>query len=78
MPAWLRVLNRINPLTYAVDPMRRLVFDHLDISDTARRRLAPGVTWWGWRVRSLLEAGIVLALGLATLAVAIFQFNRTE
>ena len=78
LPTWLRVLNRLNPLTYAVDPMRRLVFDHLDISDAARRRLAPGVTWWGWRVPSLAEAGIVLALGLAMMAVAIFQFTRTE
>jgi ABC-2 type transport system permease protein len=78
LPTWLRVLNRLNPLTYAVDPMRRLVFDHLDISDAARRRLAPGVTWWGWRVPSLAEAGIVLTLGLALLAVAILQFSRTE
>jgi ABC-2 type transport system permease protein len=78
LPIWLRVLNRLNPLTYAVDPMRRLVFDHLDISDAARHRLAPGVTWWGWRVPSLVEAGIVLALGLAMLAIAIFQFTRTE
>ena len=78
LPTWLAVLNRVNPLTYAVDPMRRLVFDHLDISDAARHRLAPGVTWWGWPVPSLVEAGIVLALGLAMLAVAIFKFTRTE
>ena len=78
LPTWLGVLNRLNPLTYAVDPMRRLVFNHLDISDAARRTLAPGVTWWGWRVPSLAEAAIVLALGLAMLAVAIFQFTRTE
>ena len=78
LPTWLGVLNRLNPLTYAVDPLRRLVFDHLDISDATRRRLAPGVTWWGWRVPSLVEAVIVLALGLAMLAVAIFHFNRRE
>ena len=78
LPTWLGVLNRLNPLTYAVDPMRRLVFDHLDISEAARRTLAPGVTWWGWRVPSLVEVGIVLALGLAMLAVAIVRFTRTE
>jgi ABC-2 type transport system permease protein len=78
LPSWLGVVNRLNPLTYAVDPMRRLVFDHLDITETARHRLAPGVTWWGWPVPSLVEAGIVLALGLAMLAIAIFQFTRTE
>jgi ABC-2 type transport system permease protein len=78
LPTWLGVLTRLNPLTYAVDPMRRLVFSHLDISEAARRTLAPGVTWFGWRVPSLLEAAIVLALGLAMLSVAIFQFTRTE
>jgi ABC-2 type transport system permease protein len=36
LPGWLAFLNRIDPLTYAVDPMRRLVFAHLDISQAAR------------------------------------------
>ena len=78
LPAWLGVLNRLNPLTYAVDPMRRLVFDRLDASESARNTLAPGVTWWGWPVPALVEVAIVLALGLAMLAVAIVRFTRTE
>lgn len=78
LPGWLDVLTRLNPLTYAVDPMRRLVFSHLDISDAARQTLDPGITWFGWRVPSLVEVGIVLALGLAMMGVAIWQFSRTE
>jgi ABC-2 type transport system permease protein len=78
LPAWLGVLNRIDPLTYAVDPMRRLVFDHLDVSEAALRTLSPGVTWFGWHVPALAEVAIVLALGLALLALAIGRFNRTE
>jgi len=78
LPTWLEVLNRINPLTYAVDPMRRLVFNHLDASEAARQTLDPGVTWWDWHVPSAVEAGIVLLLGLAMLTIAIWQFNRTE
>ena len=78
LPTWLQVLTRLNPLTYAVDEMRRLVFAHLDVSAAAQQRLAPGVTWFGWRVPTLLEVGIVLALGLAMMAVAIRQFARTE
>jgi ABC-2 type transport system permease protein len=78
LPAWLAFLNRIDPLTYAVDPMRRLVFNHLDISDAARSALDPGVTWWGWHVPAVLEAGVVLALGLAMLGIAIWEFNATE
>ncbi len=78
LPAWLAFLNRIDPLTYAVDPMRRLVFNHLDITPAARHALDPGVTWWGWHVPALLEAGVVLALGLAMLGIAIWEFNATE
>jgi len=78
LPAWLGLLNRINPFTYAVDPVRRLVFDHLDINAAAQDRLAPGVTWWGRPVPTPLEAGIVLALGLAMLTVAITKFKRIE
>lgn len=78
LPAWLELLTRLNPLSYAVDPMRRLVFDHLESSAAARRTLDAGVTWFGWRVPSPVEVGIVLALGLTMMAVAIRQFARTE
>ena len=78
LPAWLEVLNRLNPMTYAVDPMRHLVFSHLDVSESARRTLDPGVTWFGWQVPPLLEVAMVLALGLGMLAVAVWRFSRTE
>ncbi|WP_027004627.1 ABC transporter permease [Conexibacter woesei] len=78
LPQWLAVLNRIDPLTYAVDPMRRLVFNHLDISAAARRTLDPGVTWFGWHLPSLLEAAMVLVLGLIMMAIAIAEFSATE
>jgi ABC-2 type transport system permease protein len=78
LPDWLGVLNRLDPITYAVDPMRRLVFAHLDVSESARQTLAPGVTWWGWHVPALAEAGIVLLLGVTMLTIAIWRFSRTE
>jgi ABC-2 type transport system permease protein len=78
LPGWLTVLNRLDPLTYAVDPMRRLVFSHLHISAAARRVLDPGVTWWGWHVPALLEAGVIVLLGLVMLAIAIWEFSATE
>ena len=78
LPGWLTVLNRLDPLTYAVDPMRRLVFNHLSISPAARHALDPGVTWWGWHVPSLLEAGMIVILGLVMLMIAIWEFSTTE
>ncbi len=76
LPTWLTVLNRVDPLTYAVDPMRRVVFDHLTIKPSVRARLDPGVTWGGWHVPPLIEACLVFAIGLALLGVAIVQFGR--
>jgi ABC-2 type transport system permease protein len=78
LPTWLAVLNRLDPLTYAVDPMRRLVFAHLDISEAARQALVPGVTWWGWTVPALLEVFVVFVLGVGMLGVAIWEFNASE
>jgi ABC-2 type transport system permease protein len=76
LPTWLTVLNRFDPLTYAVDPMRRVVFDHLDLEPAVRARLDPGVTWGGWHVPPLVEACVVLALGLLLLGVAVAEFSR--
>jgi ABC-2 type transport system permease protein len=78
LPAWLAFLNRIDPMTYAVDPMRHLVFRHLHLSPEAIAALDPGVTWFGWRVPGPLEAAVVLALGLVMLSIAIVEFSATE
>ena len=78
LPTWLGVLNRINPLAYAVDPMRRLVFDHLTVPDAARDTLSSGVTWWGWAVPTPVEVAMVLALGLVAMAAAVRRFTRME
>ncbi|HLL93212.1 MAG TPA: ABC transporter permease [Solirubrobacteraceae bacterium] len=78
LPQWLAILNRLDPLTYAVDPMRRIVFAHLHVGAAARHALDPGVTWWSWHVPSLVEAAVIALLGLGMLAIAIVQFSRAE
>jgi ABC-2 type transport system permease protein len=78
LPAWLTVLNRIDPLTYAVDPMRRIIFSHLSVSAAVQTRLNSGVTWNGWRVPTLLEVAIIAVMGLVLLAIAIAEFSRTD
>jgi ABC-2 type transport system permease protein len=78
LPAWLTFLNRVDPLTYGVDPIRRAVFAHLAISPAAREALVPGVTWFGWRVPGLVEAAVVALIGVVMLAIAIWEFGRAE
>jgi len=78
LPPWLAALTKIDPLTYAVDPMRRNVFAHVHVPPAAARVLDPGVTWWGWHLPTALELGLVAVLALAMLGVAMFQFARPE
>jgi ABC-2 type transport system permease protein len=78
LPLWLTILNRVDPLTYAVDPMRRIVFSHLNMSPAIRARLDPGVTWFGWRVPTLLEVAVIAMMGLAMLGIAIHRFSKTD
>jgi ABC-2 type transport system permease protein len=73
LPTWLHFLTRIDPMTYAVDPMRKIVFSHLNPPISV-----PGVTWGSWQVPIVLEVGIVLLMGLAMLFVGIAEFRRTE
>jgi len=78
LPAWLQVLTRVDPLTYAVDPVRRAVFAHLHVPAEIAHRLNPGVTWNGWRVPTWLELLIVTAMGLMMLGIAILEFRKAD
>ncbi|WP_395105737.1 ABC transporter permease [Actinomadura sp. SCN-SB] len=78
LPAWLSVLTRLNPLTYAVDPLRQAVFAHLRVSPDLERTFNPGVTWNGWQVPVGLEILLVLVLGVALMGVAVLEFRRGD
>lgn len=78
LPSWLHVLTVVNPMTYAVDPMRQAVFSHIDVPAQVNAVLNPGVRWGGFQVPVALELGVVAALGLALLAVGVAEFKRAE
>jgi len=78
LPQWLAILNRLDPLTYAVDAMRTVIFAHLHLTAAARSALDHGVTWWSWRVPVLVDAAVIALLGFAMLSIAIVQFSRAE
>lgn len=74
LPTWLEVLTRFDPLTYAVDPMRRQVLAHV-------AGISPegvGVAWGTWTVPTYVELAIVLATGVIALAFAARAFAKTE
>jgi daunorubicin resistance ABC transporter membrane protein len=78
LPAWLALATKINPVTYAVNPMRHVVFSHLDLTPAAARVLDPQLTWNGWPVPFAVQLLVLTGLGLLTFAVAVKRFSKTE
>jgi ABC-2 type transport system permease protein len=78
LPHWLSWLTKVDPLSYAVDPMRRAIFAHVDAPPGVAHTLNPGMTWGGWRLPTSLELGMVALLGAVLLGVAVIQFSRPE
>jgi ABC-2 type transport system permease protein len=75
LPHWLAVLNRLDPLTYAVNPIREAVFRHIDLTPAARAALLPGITWFGWQVPIAVQVLVVALCALAALQIAIVKFR---
>jgi ABC-2 type transport system permease protein len=72
LPTWLEIATHLDPLTYAVDPMRRAVLAHIDGSELL------SLHWGTWQVPTALELAIVLGTGILALAIAAREFGRTE
>jgi ABC-2 type transport system permease protein len=73
LPRWLSVLTLANPLTYAVDLLRRTL---LEAADPVVVPLSPGVAWAGWAVPGSLELGLVAVCSLVALGFAARTFGR--
>jgi ABC-2 type transport system permease protein len=78
LPGWLHVATTLNPMTYAVEPIRSVVFDHLDLTPAAQATFNPGITWAGWQVPVPLQIVIVVGTCLVLLGLAVARFARTE
>jgi ABC-2 type transport system permease protein len=78
LPEWLATFTRLNPLSYAVDPLRRTVFSHLDVPMSVERTLNPGLTWNGWRLPTAFELTILALFGVFMLISAAVRFSKAE
>ncbi|HEY6425154.1 MAG TPA: ABC transporter permease [Pseudonocardiaceae bacterium] len=78
LPTWLAVLTHLNPMTYAVEPMRAVVFDHVQVDPATRATFDPGIVWNHWQVPVAVQVLLVVAFSVAFLAAAVARFARTE
>jgi ABC-2 type transport system permease protein len=78
LPTWLSVVTKFDPLTYAVDPVRRAVFAHVKASAAVKQALSAGVKWGHWTLPTAVELAIIALLGVVMLALAMVEFGRSE
>ena len=78
LPGWLTVLTHVNPMTYAVEPMRSVVFDHLDADPATRARFDPGIHWGSVTVPVGAQIAITVLLAVLLLVACVGRFRRTE
>jgi len=77
LPAWLTVVTRINPLTYAIDPLRRVIFAAQHMNAIAQARFPTGVTVFGYRLPIIAELGVVGVFATVFFVLAIWGLSRT-
>jgi ABC-2 type transport system permease protein len=77
LPAWLTVLTRANPLTYAVAPLREVVYRAQHVPAAALARFPTEVTVFGRTLSPWTDVGIVLLFTAVFLALAVRGFSRT-
>lgn len=78
LPTWLAFLTRINPLTYAIAPLRQVVFSAQSMPIAAKRRFPTDVTIFGHTLSMAAELSIVVAFALVFLTLAVRNFGRPE
>lgn len=76
MPTWMAILTLANPLTYALDAMRRTITARLAYRPPSP--LAEPVAWGSWHPPLLLELVLVIAFTIVMLAVANHRFSRAD
>ncbi len=78
LPTWLSVITHINPLTYAVAPLREVVFSAQHMPPAALARFPASVKLFGYTLPIGVELAVVAAFILIFVALAIHGFSRSE
>ena len=74
LPLWLDILTKINPITYAVDILRRIVFEDLNLPPQAIATLSPSIN--GHIVNVGYEIAIVSGFTLILIVLASKAFRN--
>jgi ABC-2 type transport system permease protein len=76
LPWWMDILTHINPASYGVDPLRRVVLGQGGFPGQAVDALS--LTLGGQVLPMVLEAAVVIAFGIVMLGIAVLNFRRRD
>lgn len=78
VPDWLSFLSKIDPVTYAVDPLRQAIINDLNLPPFVTNQLSLGVQVFGTTLSVVDELLIVGALGVVFVSWATLAFRKQE
>jgi ABC-2 type transport system permease protein len=79
VPAWMDVIVKLNPVTYAVAPIREIALsEQLSALPPDAPFQITHVDWFGYTLSTWEEIGVVVVFGVAMLTIAIRAIRTTE
>ncbi len=78
LPGWLTVLTRVNPLTYAVAPLRQVVFAAQHVPPIAAARFSSQVTVFGHVLSIWSELGVVVVFFMVFFLLAVQGLSKRQ
>ena len=78
LPSWMDFLVRINPVTYAIDPLRQVIFRAQGLPEAALEKLPQmglGVIVFGHTMTIADDIIVIVAFGVTMIALAMWMFS---
>ncbi|WP_051914196.1 ABC transporter permease [Thermorudis peleae] len=76
LPSWLTVLTRIDPVSYGIDAVRKIVLEGSGAPEYVVAQL--GLTLFGRSLSPLVDIALVFALGCVLIGVASWLFAKQD
>ncbi|OYD06265.1 ABC transporter permease [Paludifilum halophilum] len=78
MPAWMNVLVKINPLTYAVDMFKKIILQADQMTPALKEAMGLNLSVFNHTITFTEEVLFMVAAGLIFIILATVSFSRTE
>lgn len=78
LPEWLGFLVRLNPMTYAVVALRRIMFQETPLTPEATTAAGLNLTWGSWVLPTWMLLAVVVLFGGSAMVISVLTFRQTE